>query len=131
LSLTPNRRIEIALLCAILLFIGWYLEAEDFSESRVAGQYVFHHDGITQRVTLHPEHRFEQEDSTNGSTKRANGTWRMVSSGGVMCFSSSFIDAPDGARGAEERDVYGIFKNYFGWVSITLDGKKSYKKLFS
>jgi hypothetical protein len=119
---------------AILLFVAWYVEAEDFTESRVAGQYVFHHDGITQRVTLYPDHRFKQEDSTNGSTKYADGTWRAVSSRGGFEFSSSFIDAPEARRSKETGEVYGIFKNYLGWVSITLDDNtteiKAYKRLF-
>jgi hypothetical protein len=128
---TFNRRIGIALLAAILLFVGWYVEAEDFSQSRVSGKYVFQHDGIKQAVTLYPDHRFAQDDLMNGSSKHADGTWRMVSSGGMMCFSSNFLDAPEGTRGAEEKEVFATFKNYLGWVSITLNGKKSYKQLFS
>jgi hypothetical protein len=131
LTTRSGRLIGILSICAVVLFVWWYIEAEDFSESRVAGQYVFTHDGITQKVTLNRDHTFDQEDSANGIIKHASGTWRVFSSTGHMAFSSSFIDAPEGSRGADEKDVYAIFKNYLGWVSITLDGKKTYKKLFS
>ena len=52
-----------------------------------------------------------------------------------MCFSSEFMNAPEVRRSKETGDVYGVFKNYLGWVSITLDDNtaeiKAYKRLFS
>ena len=107
------------------MFLWWYVEAEDFSDSRVSGRYVLQHDGVTQRLTLKDDHTFTQEDNANGIVKRANGTWRVFSHTGHVAFSSSFIDACD---------VYGVFKNYFGVVSLTFDSGtsvKAYKKLFS
>ena len=119
----------------IMLLAAWYVEAEDFSESRVSGQYTVIHDGITQHITLHRDHTFEQDDDVNGTARHASGTWRIVSSTGHMAFSSSFIDARSTWRGQDGQDVYAIFKNYFGLVSITFDPytapMKTYKKLFS
>jgi hypothetical protein len=119
----------------ILLLAAWYVEAEDFSESRVSGQYVLVHDGITQRITLHRDHTFEQDDDVNGTIKHASGTWRVFSSTGHMSFSSSFIDARNSWRGQDQHEVYAIFKNYLGVVSITFDPYtspvKTYKKIIS
>jgi hypothetical protein len=127
-----KRSIGFALICALLLFVAWYVEAEDFNENRVAGTYVFPHDGITQRLTLKRDHTFEQADTKNGTTTHAEGPWRAFSSIGHMSFSRSFIDARDYWRGQDEHEVYGIFKNYWGWVSITMDDNtKAYKKPFS
>jgi hypothetical protein len=111
------------------------VEAEDFSDGRVSGQYLVIHDGITQHITLHRDHTFEQDDVANGITRHASGTWRVFTSTGHMSFSSSFIDARGTWRGQDGQDVYAIFKNYFGLVSITFDPYtapvKTYKKLFS
>jgi hypothetical protein len=132
---STSRSLGIAIACAVFLLVGWYVEAEDFSDSRVSGGYVFTHDGITQRLKLKRDHTFEQEDSVNGIVTRANGTWRVFSSTGHMAFSSSFIDARNAWRGQDEHEVFGVVKNYFGLVSITFESDstqvKAYKKLFS
>lgn len=132
---STNRLVGIALICAVALFVWWYVEAEDFSDGRVAGQYVLTHDGVIQRLTLKSDHTFEQDDLVSGTTTHASGTWRVFSSTGHMAFSSNFIDARDEWRGQDHHEVYAIFKNYLGLVSITFDPYSkpvmAYKKLFS
>ena len=132
---STSRPLGIVIVCALLLYVGWYGEAENFSDSRVSGEYVFIHDGITQQIKLNRDHTFEQEDSVNGVVSHARGTWRVFSSTGHMAFSKSFINARNSWRGHDEGDVYGVAKNYFGLVSITFDSDstpiKAYKKLFS
>ncbi|MDP9050761.1 MAG: hypothetical protein M3O31_08580 [Acidobacteriota bacterium] len=135
LSKSANRRIGTALIFAVAIFVWWYVEAEDFSDSRVAGKYVFIHDGVTQQLTLKRDHTFEQEDSVSGTTTHASGTWRVFTSTGHMAFSRSFIDARDEWRGLDDHKVFGIVKNYLGLVSITFDPYSkpvmAFKKLFS
>ena len=135
LSKSANRRIGISILVAVAIFVWWYVEAEDFSDGRVAGRYVFIHDGVTQQLTLRSDHTFEQEDSVSGTITHASGTWRVFSSTGHMAFSSSFIDARDEWRGQDHHEVHGIFKNYLGLVSITFDPYSkpvtAFKKIFS
>lgn len=132
---STSRFVGVVLVCALLLFVGWYVEAEDFSDSKITGEYVFVHDGVTQLVKLKRDHTFEQEDRLNGTISHARGTWRVFSSTGHIAFSSSFIDARDSWRGQDEHEIYGIVKNYLGLVSITFDADsmqvKAYKKLFS
>ena len=113
----------------------WYVEAEDFSEQRVSGVYVLRHDGITQKIVLRPNHTFDQEDAANGAIRHGSGTWRVFSSTGHVAFSSSFIDARPSWRGQDEHEVYGVFKNYFGIVSLNFDADQTsitaFKRLFS
>jgi hypothetical protein len=123
------------LACTLLLYVWWYVEAEDFSDARVAGEYVLIHDGVTQRLTLLRDHTFTQEDTRNGITQRATGTWRVFSSTGHMSFSRDFIDSQPAWRGQDSPEVYGLFKNYFGLVSLTFasdtSSVKAYKRMFS
>jgi hypothetical protein len=134
-SKTRSVTVGSILIAVLFVAVWWYIDAEDFSETQVSGQYTLIHDGITQRLTLKRDHTFEQEDNANGTIKHANGTWRVFSSTGHVAFSSSFLDARDSWRGQEQHDVYAVFKNYFGIISITFDPDtspvKTYKELFS
>jgi hypothetical protein len=118
-SPSSKKIIGSLLLCAAVLFVWWYIEAENFSDGIVTGEYVLAHDNITQRLTLKRDHTFEQEDTVDGMVHRATGTWRVFSRTGHMSFSPTFIDAPIAWRGQDKHEVFGLFKNYFGFISLT------------
>ncbi len=128
-----TKPVGIFLLCVIALGMFWYVEAGNFDDGKVSGEYVSRKDGISRHLWINANHTFAQEDSINGTVRRTSGTWHGTTSTGHFWFSNNFIDVPDGARGQDSAEVYATFENWFGFVSITFSNNdlRLHKKLFS
>lgn len=130
----PAWLILIALL-VVAIWAIWafrYIEAEDFSSKAVSGTYFLKHAGETSTLVLEADQSFHQELDSAGTTRRAEGTWR-ISGEGHIAFSSTFLKVT-GEELSPGGQAYGQIENWFGLVSITLapnpDGPKFHKKLF-
>jgi hypothetical protein len=130
---SSTRFAGIVLLSVIALGMFWYVEAGYFDDSKVSGEYVSKTTGITRRLWIKPDHTFVQEDTIDGTLRRASGAWHGTTSTGRFWLSSNFIDAPDGVRGLNSAEVSAVFENWFGFVSITFNNSelRLHKKLFS
>ena len=126
-----RRSIGGILLLICLIFVIWYVEAGNFSDSKISGTYILQQGGEMSTLILERNHSFQQQLDRSGTVKRAEGSWR-VSGEGHIAFSREFLRV-SGEEMSPAGQAYGQIENWFGLVSITLapnpNGPRFHKKL--
>jgi hypothetical protein len=119
------------LLLICLIFAFWYVEAGNFSDSKMSGGYILQQGGETATLILGRDHSFQQTLDHSGAVRRAEGSWR-VGGEGHIAFSREFLQV-SGEEMSPVGQGYGQIENWFGLVSITLapnpNGPRFHKKL--
>jgi hypothetical protein len=129
---TTRKSIGVVILLAFITFTFWYVEAGNFSDSKMSGTYILQRGGEMSTLILGLDHNFHQELNRSGTVSRAEGSWR-VSGEGHIAFSKEFLKV-SGEEMSPAGQAYGQIENWFGLVSITLapnpDGPAFRKKRF-
>jgi hypothetical protein len=116
----------------ISIWVFWFRQANNFSDSAVSGTYVLQGNRDTSTLVLRTDHIFVQELNSAGSSKHAEGTWKTSSEGHIE-FSKEFLKL-SGQQLNPAGQAYGQIDNQFGLLSLTLapnpDGPRFHKRLF-
>ena len=129
---TTRKSIGAVLLLVCVTFTFWYVEAGNFSDSKMSGTYILQQGGEMSTLILGLDHSFQQQLDRSGIVSRAEGSWR-VSGEGHIAFSKEFLKV-SGEEMSPAGQAYGQIENWFGLVSIALapnpDGPTFRKKWF-
>ena len=108
MNVSKFARIAGCILGALAVFWIWYTIAADYDYGALSGTYTLRSGGETSTLVLRADRTFEQELIRNGSTRRAQGTWRRFGEGGVS-FSGQFL----GREVESDGEVYGQVEKTF------------------
>jgi hypothetical protein len=132
MKMNTRASIGVILLLVAALGLFWYSEGGNFSDHAVSGTYILQLNDEVSTLVLRPDHSFQQSLDRPGSTRRADGNWR-ISGEGHIAFSAEFI-AVSGEEMSATGQAYGQVENWFGLMSIVLapnpNGPRFHKRLF-
>jgi hypothetical protein len=131
--MTANTKAVYGILTFIVLFLLWYSVAANYDYGALAGTYVFHGNGETCTLYLHPDRSFVQEISRSGEIRKSQGYWHRFGEAHVS-FSNEFLSVP-GEEMSADGHAHGQFEKMFGlFPSLVLaplpDGPRFRKRLF-
>jgi hypothetical protein len=131
---TSRKSIGVILLLVFLIYVFWYVEAGNFSDSNVPGTYVLQQNRERSTLILRADHSFQQQLDVEGRVSHASGSWDLfpADSQSHIEFSKEFLKL-SGQELAPDGTAYGQLENMFGLLSITLapnDGPTFRKKWF-
>jgi hypothetical protein len=121
--MSARRKLGLVLLCGILLFGFWFVEAGMIGYNNVPGTYVAHV-GNGKKITLilKLDKTFTEEVFENGQTTNANGSWYLFPSDSQnrIHISKEFVSTRAKTT-TTEKGVYGVVENRFSFISFYLE----------
>jgi hypothetical protein len=101
---------RVAVICILLLAVGWWWQSWNFDDRFVAGEYVAENSGECNGLVLNSDHSFSEEVwKDDRSTTPTTGNWRRFGQAGVA-LSKSFIGATP--KAVANDNVYGMLDNH-------------------
>ncbi len=119
--LRAQLRPSIIFLSVFALFCVWYYEGNNFGDGDIPATYIAVGSNGSNVLTINSDHTYEQNVMAREERKHASGIWRL--GGNVdahIVFEGSFIDAPSAATGQDDHYAFGMFDNFFGYLTLTL-----------